>query len=54
MVKLYKSKKRKEEKIMGMPTFSGGVHPEYDGKALTMNSPIKDLPISGEMVYPMF
>ena len=39
---------------MGMPTFSGGVHPEYDGKALTMNSPIKDLPISGEMVYPMF
>ncbi len=39
---------------MGIPTFSGGVHPAYDGKDLSKDSPIVDLWPSGEMVYPMF
>lgn len=35
-----------------MFTFRGGVHP-YDGKELTMDKPIKDLPADDIMVFPM-
>lgn len=38
---------------MVMPTFRGGIHPKYDGKALSMNTPIVELPVLGEMVYPV-
>lgn len=38
---------------MLLPTFKGGIHPLYDGKALTMNTPIIDLSIKGEKVYPI-
>lgn len=35
-------------------TFKGGFHPHFDGKELSKNSPIMDLEIDTEMVFPMF
>ena len=37
---------------MGQSTFKGGAHP-YEGKELSMDSPIREMDAKEELVFPM-